>query len=231
MTEHIIKIESRANKAIADLGLCSRREADKLIQSGKVVVNGKQITLGRVLMPGDRLTVKSESKNLRYALYYKPRGEVTGENAKDLLAGLHPVGRLDKESDGLLIYTNDHRVVDALLNPKNKIEKEYRVNIREKATPRVERILLDGITTQEGEYEPVKKVFIHDDGMTVDITLTEGKKHEIRRMMNALNLTINSLTRTRITFLSNKYMRPSQAKELTDIELEKLFKILKLELI
>ena len=228
MNEYIIKTESRANKAIADLGICSRREADRLIEAGKVVVNGKQITLGRVLVPGDRLIVKSQAKNLRYVLYNKPRGEVTGENSKEVLGDLHPVGRLDKESDGLLIYTNDHRVVDALLNPKNKIEKEYRVNIREKATPRVERILLDGITTQEDTYAPVKQVFIHDDGMTVDITLTEGKKHEIRRMMNALNLTINSLTRTRITFLSNKFLRPGQAKELTDLELEKLFKILKL---
>lgn len=228
MTEYTIKTQSRINKALADLGICSRREADKLIKAGEVFIGKKNAALGDIVMPGDIIRIKSAAKNLRYVLYYKPRGEVTGENSKELLGGLHPVGRLDKDSDGLLIYTNDHRVVDALLNPKNKIEKEYRVNIREKATPRVERILLDGITTQEGEYAPVKKVFIHDDGMTVDITLTEGKKHEIRRMMNALNLTINSLTRTRITFLSNKYLRPSQAKELTDIELEKLFKILKL---
>ena len=226
--EFTVKTESRINKALADAGLCSRREADKLIQAGKVFINKKNAKLGSVVVEGDIVTVKSEAKSLKYFLYYKPKGEVTGVSSKESLSGLYPVGRLDKESDGLLIYTNDHRVVDALLNPKNKIEKEYRVSVREKATPRVERILLDGIKTQEDVYAPVKKVFIHDDGLTVDVTLTEGKKHEIRRMMNALNLTINSLTRTRITFLSNKYMRQGQAKELTDIELEKLFKILKL---
>ena len=138
------------------------------------------------------------------------------------------MGRLDKESDGLLIYTNDHRLTDALLNPKNEVEKEYRVSIREKATPRVERILLDGIKTQEGEYKPAKRVFIHEDGLTVDVVITEGKKHEIRRMFNALNLTINTLTRKRIATLNDKYIRSGQAKVIDPADLEKLFKVIKL---
>jgi pseudouridine synthase len=228
MQEYIIKSESRINKALADLGVCSRREADKLIESGKVFINKRQATLGSKVSAGDTVTIKTEAKNLKYFLYFKPRGEVTGEINKESLAGLHPVGRLDKESDGLLIYTNDHRVVDALLNPKNEVEKEYRVTVREKATPRVERILLDGIETQEGEYKPAKRVFIHEDGLTVDITITEGKKHEIRRMLNALNLTINTLTRKRIATLNDRTIRSGQAKEIEPHDLERLFKVLKI---
>lgn len=220
--------EGRINKFLADSGVCSRREADKLIESNKVHINKKLAVLGSKVSIGDTVTVKSEQKDLKYVLYFKPRGEVTGVSDKELLLGLHPVGRLDKESDGLLIYTNDHRLTDALLNPKNEVEKEYRVSIREKATPRVERILLDGIKTQEGEYKPAKRVFIHEDGLTVDVVITEGKKHEIRRMFNALNLTINTLTRKRIAILNDKYIRSGQAKVIDPADLEKLFKVIKL---
>lgn len=214
---------SRINKAIAQAGICSRREADKLIESRKVFINDKLAVMGSKVQAGDVVRITTEAKDLRYALYYKPVGEVTDtKDGKDMLRDLHPIGRLDKDSEGLLIYTNDHRLVDYLLSPKNNIEKEYHVRVRETPTPRVERILMQGITTQEGEYAPVKKVVLIPDNKEVQITLTEGKKHEIRRMLNALNLTITSLKRVRIAHIKLPRMRPGQAKALTEKELSTL---------
>jgi pseudouridine synthase len=205
---------TRINKALQETGLYSRRNADKLIESGRVFVDGRPVTLGRQVTVEDTIEIKGDSPTFRYALYYKPRGEITGTSDKEKLQGLYPIGNLDKESEGLLMYSNDPKLVDELLNPKNKIEKEYKVEVREKATPRVERILLDGITTQEGEYAPVAKIRTSEDGHTLFITLIEGKKHEIRRMLNALNLTIDSLTRIRIDKHRIMNMKPGQIREL-----------------
>jgi pseudouridine synthase len=135
---------------------------------------------------------------------------------------LHPVGRLDKESDGLMIYTNDYRVTEKLLNPKYENQKEYRVKIREKATPRVERILMEGIYTAEDEYKPAKKVTVDETGHIVHVTLIEGKKHEVRRMMNALNLTIDVLTRVRIMDFKIGRMRVGEMRMMTEAEVENL---------
>lgn len=192
----------RLNKYLSEQGVVSRRAADKLIIDGLVSVNEKGAVLGTKVKKGDTVTIKKVERPLLYALYYKPRGEVTGR--LDALVGCEPVGRLDKESEGLLLYTNDYRVTEAVLHPNNKREKEYEVKIREKATPRVVTILKRGIYTQEASYEPVKSVQIYNEGYSLRIIITEGKKHEIRRMLNALNLTVLSLKRVRImSFVSH----------------------------
>jgi pseudouridine synthase len=186
----------RINVFLRDEGLGSRRTVDSYINSGTVTINGKPITLGSKVYKNDIVSVKTVQKDLVYALYHKPRGEVTGRISS--LPGCEPLGRLDKESEGLLLYSNDYRVVDALLNPKFAREKEYEILIREKATPRVVTLLKKGIVTQEATYAPVKAVTIYNDGYSLKIILTEGKKHEIRRMLNALNITVVSLKRVRI---------------------------------
>lgn len=186
----------RINKYLSDQGLVSRRKADEYIKQDLVSINGKSVTLGTKVNDGDIVTISLPAKEYTYALYVKPRGEVTGKIPD--LPNCEPVGRLDKESEGLLFYTDDYRVVDALLNPKHAREKEYDVVIREKATPRVVTLLKQGIRTQETTYAPVKSVHIYNEGHSIKIILTEGKKHEIRRMLNALNLTIVSLRRIRI---------------------------------
>lgn len=186
----------RINVFLRDEGIGSRRSIDTSITKGHVSINGTQATLGSKVSKGDTVTVKTIAKDMVYALYHKPRGEVTGRIP--ILPQCEPLGRLDKESEGLLLYSNDYRVVDALLNPKNVREKEYEVVIREKATPRVVTLLKKGIRTQETTYAPVKAVTIYNEGYSLRIILTEGKKHEIRRMLNALNLTVMSLKRVRI---------------------------------
>jgi pseudouridine synthase len=186
----------RLNKYLSDSGIISRRKADSLISLGLVMINDHIAILGDKVKHKDVVTMQLPGHSPVYALYYKPRGQVTGKVSD--LPGCEPVGRLDKESEGLLLYTNDYRVTDALLNPLHAREKEYEVVIREKATPRVETLLKKGIRTQEAQYAPVKDIKIYEDGHRLRIILTEGKKHEIRRMMNALNLTIVSLKRIRI---------------------------------
>ncbi len=190
------KEPKRLNVFLRDEGLGSRRTIDDYISKGNVTINGAVATLGSKVAKHDVVTIKTIAKDLIYALYHKPRGEVTGRLTS--LPGCEPLGRLDKESEGLLLYSNDYRVVDALLNPKFAREKEYDVTVREKATPRVITLLKKGIRTQEAVYAPVKAVSIYNEGYSLKIILTEGKKHEIRRMLNALNLTVVSLKRVRI---------------------------------
>ncbi len=212
----IVEKENRINKVLQDTGFYSRREADRLIESRKVHVNGNRAVLGQILRAGDSLEVRAGSdyitKELKYALYYKPVGEVTGPKDNEQLKDLHPVGRLDKESEGLLMYTNDPTLTEEMLNPVNQVEKEYRVKTREKMTPRVEKIMMSGMYTQEAQYAPAKKVTIDDGGHYVSITLIEGKKHEIRRMLNALNITIVSLKRMRIHNMRLGTMKPGSFK-------------------
>lgn len=190
------KEEPRINVFLRDEGIGSRRTIDDYIDKGYVFINGKKATLGSKVKKGDKITVSQPEKELRYALYYKPRGEVTGHHAD--MPGCEPLGRLDKESEGLLLYSNDYRLSDALLHPRHGREKEYEVTVREKCTPRVVTILKRGIKTQEATYAPVKSVSIYNEGHSLKIVLTEGKKHEIRRMLNALNLTVLSLKRVRM---------------------------------
>ena len=192
----INKEPKRINVFLRDEGLGSRRSIDDYIVNNQVTINKKPATLGSKVHEGDIVAVKTIAKDLVYALYHKPRGEVTGRHPD--LPTCEPLGRLDKESEGLLLYSNDYRVVDALLNPKFAREKEYEVVVREKTTPRVVTLLKKGIRTQEAQYAPVKAVTIYNNGYSLKIILTEGKKHEIRRMLNALNLTVVSLKRIRI---------------------------------
>lgn len=216
----------RLNKFLSEQGLLSRRHADEHIKQGLVLVNKKVATLGQKVHTGDSVSIQTHTKKHIYALYYKPRGEVTGKIAQ--LPECDPVGRLDKESEGLLLYTNDYRVVDALLHPRHGREKEYEVHIREKATPRVVTILKRGIHTQEAEYAPVKDIHIYGEGNHLRIIITEGKKHEIRRMLNALNLTVLSLKRVRLLSFVTRGLKPGIPHILSPRQQETLFKELQI---
>jgi pseudouridine synthase len=210
----------RINAFLRDEGVGSRRTIDDYITKNYVTINNKPATLGDKVTDGDIVRVKHVTKDLIYALYHKPRGEVTGKN--ESISDCEPLGRLDKESEGLLLYSNDYRVVDALLNPKYGREKEYEVVIREKATPRVITLLKKGIRTQEAEYAPVKSVAIYDEGYSLKIILTEGKKHEIRRILNALNLTVVSLKRVRIMSFVLRGLKSGAVHILTEKQIDTL---------
>lgn len=213
---------TRINVFLRDEGFGSRRSIDSYIQGGTVTINGKPATLGSKVKKNDLVIIKTIHKDLVYALYHKPKGEVTGR--LDSLPLCEPLGRLDKESEGLLLYSNDYRLTDALLNPKFGREKEYEVTIREKATPRVVTLLKKGIRTQETTYSPVKAVTIYNEGYSLRIILTEGKKHEIRRMLNALNLTVMSLKRVRILSFVLRGLKSGALHLLTPSQIKLLLK-------
>lgn len=212
----------RINTFLRDQGVGSRRTIDDYIAKNHVKINGKPAILGSKVARHDLIRVETIAKDLIYALYHKPRGEVTGRHPD--IPGCEPLGRLDKESEGLLLYTNDYRVVDALLNPKYGREKEYDVTIREKATPRVITLLKKGIYTQEAQYAPVSSVSIYNEGFSLKIVLTEGKKHEIRRMLNALNLTVVSLKRIRIMSFSLHGLKKGEVHKLIPKQVSTLLK-------
>ncbi|MBP6949004.1 MAG: rRNA pseudouridine synthase [Candidatus Pacebacteria bacterium] len=214
------KTPTRINTFLRDAGIGSRRLIDDYITKNYITINNKPATLGDKVKQGDTVHVKQIAKDLVYALYHKPRGEITGKN--ELIPNCEPLGRLDKESEGLLLYSNDYRVVDALLNPKYGREKEYEVVVREKATPRVITLLKKGIYTQETQYAPVKSVAIYNEGYSLRIILTEGKKHEIRRMLNALNLTVLSLKRVRIMSFVLRGLKSGTAHILTQKQIDVL---------
>ena len=216
------KEERRLNAFLRDEGIGSRRTVDDYIDKGYITINGKQATLGSKVKKGDTVIVSSPQKDLIYALYHKPRGEVTGHHPD--LPGCEPLGRLDKESEGLLLYSNDFRLSDALLHPRHGREKEYEVTVREKCTPRVVTILKRGIKTKEAHYEPVKSVSVYNEGHSLKIVLTEGKKHEIRRMLNALNLTVLSLKRVRILSFVIHGLKPKQLHRLSPRQITTLLK-------
>lgn len=219
----------RLNKYLAENGVISRREADKLIDEKKIHINNKVAILGDKVLNGDSIFINKKLEELKYFIYNKKRGEETKFKSINGIR-YEPIGRLDKESEGLLIYSNDYRIVEELLNPKNGFEREYFVTIREKTTPRVKNILERGISTRETTYSPAKKVDIDEDNKNIiKITLTEGKKHEIRRMLNALNLTINTLKRVRFLFLKLDKLKSGEIRELKDSEVKKLLTVLKIK--
>jgi 23S rRNA pseudouridine2604 synthase len=230
MKRHIIFTEKevRLNKYLSQTGICSRREADKLMEEKKIALNGHHVSPGVKVKNGDTITILENENPCYYFLYYKPRGEIVLPK-KEKGVSLDPVGRLDKESEGLILYTNDFRVTEQLLHPRHAHKKEYTVTVREKPTPRVERLLLLGIKTQEATYKPAEKVTLFPELNKIVIVLTEGKKHEIRRMLNALNLTIIKLVRTKILFFGASTMKEGGLRELTKLEKAKLLSDLSLK--
>ncbi|MEA4910532.1 Ribosomal large subunit pseudouridine synthase B [bioreactor metagenome] len=219
----------RINKFLSEFGILSRREADKLIAEKKIHINDRIALLGDRVKENDSVFINQELKKLKYFIYNKKRGEETAFKIIDKVR-YEPIGRLDKESEGLLIYSNDYRIVEKLLNPKNKLEREYVVRVREKATPRVKTLLEKGIKTREASYSPAKKITLdEEDRSFIKIVLVEGKKHEIRRMLNALNLTILSLKRIRFTFIKLERLKAGEFRELKGEELKKFLESLNIK--
>ena len=210
----------RINKYIRDKDLASRREADKLIEDGFVLINGKRAEKGTMINEGDRVTIKENKKEYEYIAYYKPRGLPTQDHPgkRSVITdwekkGVYPVGRLDKESEGLLILTNDGRFARKVLSRKEEYEKEYIVTVREKLHTGVVKIFREGMKTKAlGQLLPVKAEIV--DEKTIKMILNEGKRHQIRVMLNDLSYTIVSLKRVRIGNINLEKLKPGESKQL-----------------
>lgn len=226
--------EIRLNKYLADKNYASRRGADELIASGKVFINGEKAELGTKVKETDEVTVEGyESKPHEYYAYYKPKGIVTFgaqndekeiKNISNLPKDIFPMGRLDKDSEGLIIMTNDGRITEALLSPYAEHEKEYRVTIDK---PVVHQFLIrmnqgvnigkvGAIKNYKTKPAKIRKV----SSKSFDIILTEGKNRQIRKMAGALGSKVTGLKRFRIMNISLGQLKPNTFRKIKDVELK-----------
>lgn len=204
----------RINKYLAFKKISTRRGADDLVKDRKVFINGKLALLGSKVNEEDVVEVRgAKQKEYLYFAYNKPAGIETGSPKKDLF----PLGRLDKNSHGLLILTNDGRITDQLLNPKYFHEKEYVVKTKEKLRSSFKEKMETGVNI-EGYVTKKCKVKIIDDH-TFKVVLTEGKKHQIRRMCSALFQEVADLKRERIMNIKLGNLKPNATREIKGEEL------------
>lgn len=211
---------------MAELGLSTRKGADELIESGLVSVNGKKALLGQQVEETDEITIRGPKRHHRYFAYNKPAGVITHsprEGEKDIssattLKGVFPVGRLDKRSQGLIILTDDARVTDRLLNPRFVHEKEYRVRARDTLPANFRKRMESGVDIEGYTTKPCKVNIIGEQSFT--ITLTEGKKHQIRRMAAALNVNVADLERVRIMNIRLGTLQPGTHRSIEGADLK-----------
>jgi len=199
----------RINRYLALENICTRREADALIEKGKVSINGAPAVLGAMVQKGDKVEVAEKAVAQKHAAYVyfaynKPQGVVTNpeKGHTSITQTLHikekvfPVGRLDKDSHGLIILTNDGRITDKLLNPKYDHEKEYLVTVDKTVSPEFLRRMAQGVFI-EG-YKTQRCRTKKEGDKSFRLILNEGKKHQIRRMCSVLGYNVIDLQRVRV---------------------------------
>jgi len=235
----------RLQKVISQAGIASRREAENLIKAGRVTVNGAVVTeMGIKVQPTkDKIAVDGKlisSEELIYVMLYKPKGVVTTARdpqgrktvcdlLKDISQRVYPVGRLDYNTEGLLLMTNDGELTHSLIHPSHKIYKTYLVKV--KGIPPEEKLdmLRVGIKLEDGKTAPAKIDMIEidrdKDTATLEITIHEGKNRQIRRMCEAIGYPVKQLKRIKFAFLTLAGLRRGEYRHLTVNEVESLKKL------
>ena len=226
----------RINKYLAHTGVASRREADELIASGKVTINGTKATMGQAVQEADDVQVIGKTKTKSYYAYYKGRGVIThspaeGEvdiamkMAKDYgITHVSPIGRLDKDSEGLMILSNDGRITGPLLDPESNNEKEYDVLVDKPISGIFKRAMETGVDIEGYRTKPATITANPKNDKRFSLVITEGKKHQIRRMCAALGYQVQSLKRIRIANIELGKLKPNQYRKLEQGELTQFLK-------
>lgn len=235
--------EERIQKVMADQGLCSRRAAEQVIREGRVKLNGHPVKVGDKMDPAkDVLTVDNERVRIAkkqekyYIMLHKPRGYITTVSdelgrktvmdlVKDVPARIFPIGRLDKDSEGLLLMTNDGDFAHMLMHPSHGISKLYRVTVRPHATEQQIIQLTEGVVLDDGTKTApaVINVAVDEPERTVlEMTIREGKNREIRRMCEAVGLEVIRLKRNAEGAVKLGMLQPGQYRELTKAEINAL---------
>lgn len=218
----------RINKYLARAGYATRRDADTLVSKGLVLINGVKAVLGTKVNEEDKVEVeqKGPQKQYVYYAYNKPVGVVThspqvGEMdvvQSSGLKGIFPVGRLDKDSHGLMILTNDGRITDKLLNPDGSHEKEYSVMTVNPLRPSFKEHMEKGVDIGDSMTKPCKIRITGEK--TFNITITEGKHHQIRRMCEAMHNDVKHLERVRIMNIRLGNLQANAWRKIEGQELE-----------
>lgn len=205
----------RVQKYISRAGVASRRQAEVMLGQGRITINGKRVTaLGARIVPG-RDTVSVDGRVVRpaprrWVVFHKPAGALCtrsdphgGETVYDLLpewaGGLRYVGRLDRDTSGLLLLTNDGDLAARLAHPSGRVEREYLAGVAGRVTAAALRRLRRGVELEDGPARPkrVRRVELGEDEWGVRLVLTEGRKREVRRMLKAVGHPVRTLVRTR----------------------------------
>lgn len=220
-----IKYPIIINKYVALKQLASRKESDRLLKAQKIWINGKLAEPGQMVNERDVVAVEKIAE-YQYVIFNKPEGVITHspqvgeEEVADYVTTdvrLAPIGRLDKDSSGLLLLTNDGRVTERLLHPDFWHEKEYEVGINKPVTPELIKSLQSGVVLDD-DYKTRKCKVRQIDERKLDIVLTEGKKRQIRRMLESLGYRVRELNRIRIMNLTLGDLPEGRFRELTPRE-------------
>src|SRR6188508_1256731 len=237
-------MQTRLQKIISTAGIASRRAAEKLIQDGRVSVNGRTVTeLGSKADPEvdeirvDERRVKGP-QHLRYLLLNKPRGYVTTRSdpekrptVMDLLKGVreyvYPVGRLDFDSEGLLILTNDGDLAATLTHPRHEVERVYEAQVlgvpdRHDLDRLSRGIVIEGRRTSPANVELLRERRTDGDTSVLRVTIHEGRTRQVRKMADAIGHPVRALKRVRIGPIADKNLRTGSYRELTPEEVRKL---------
>ncbi|MFA5945594.1 MAG: pseudouridine synthase [Patescibacteria group bacterium] len=226
---------TRLNKFLGEQGVCSRREADKLIAEGKITINGRKAVMGEKIEGTEEIIVDGKAVNVEkkervYLAYNKPVGIIctTDPGAKDnIVDSVHyperifNIGRLDVASSGLILLTNDGSIVNKILRAEGKHEKEYIVTMNKKITPDFIQKMKKGVELEDGRTMPTKVDERTEN--TFSITLMEGRNRQIRRMCSALGFEVKALTRVRIMHIMLGDLKEGEWRHLTKEEEAKLF--------
>ena len=236
------KNEVRLQKYMADCGVASRRKSEELIAAGKVKVNGHVAFIGAKINPKkDIVTVKGkrieQESSLRYIMLHKPRGYVTTvsdergrktvmELVSDVKERVYPVGRLDKDSEGLLLLTNDGEFANAVMHPSGEIVKIYRVTVRPEVDDDTLNILRNGVEIDGRKTAPCDIFVIsEEEGRAVlEFHLHEGRNREIRKMCESVGLEVARLKRIALGPIKLGMLPLGKYRELNENELSKLMK-------
>jgi 23S rRNA pseudouridine2604 synthase len=220
----------RLNKFISETGACSRREADKWIEAGRVTCNGQPAVLGTQVSQGDEVRIDGNLIGLKkqqvYIALNKPAGIIctTESHIEDNIIDhvgfperIFPVGRLDRDSEGLILLTNDGDIVNEILRSENNHEKEYVVSVDRPITDLALRMMASGVKIMGEVTKPGKVTRL--DAQTFRIILTQGLNRQIRRMCSALGYKAQRLQRVRIMNVQLGSLRPGQWRHLSPEEL------------
>ncbi|WP_312641641.1 pseudouridine synthase [Hydrogenoanaerobacterium sp.] len=232
----------RIQKVMADNGVASRRKSEEMIEAGLVTVNGRKAILGQRVNPyrdliavdGQKL-ITNVKKHRYYIALNKPRGYVTtlndemdrkcvAELVENVPERVYPIGRLDRNSEGLLLFTNDGEFANQVMHPKFHINKAYRVTVRPDVTDKqamqlAEGVMVDGVRTAPAQVTVLTK---EPGRVVMQIVITEGRNRQIRKMCEAVGLEVARLKRTSIGPVRLGMLQPGEWRELTEPELNAL---------